>query len=781
MHILWIENKSKWRDEESELLLSKAENIYTLSEEVLSGSPEDIAAYIFKEYAAVDLYMINLHLLAGSYQRIDNAGIKLLKLLRLHNLRQHCIVYSFFTREQFMQLSAQNLILFSGATSFCQLPFDFLTIPYHGLIEQKAPKDIRPYLKAEFDLPDERHMMANWWGVLQLWKVHKALCRIEGVGEDEDLNKYLSGSLKEMNSYQGLLARYLYHEEEKDIESRLKILQQNQVEKFGKANRNIDLIKSVLEDKTSQYDQNFNSLQLLEEFFKDRDEKTIIQSILEKLKIISDPINQKINTLLDALKTTSHEIELLNEYIELDTLIKDERINIERKNDKLDHEIQDLTLRLEKTGRFNAAQFDYKTSSKTLKNKSPKIIYVDDQAEEGWAFVLQNMIYGGPNKAFSIIVPQNNDEVEDIAADILKRYNELTHDLIILDLRLKGEHGSIVDPEKISGLQVLQILNKQKINCPILIVSASNKFYSFTESFRMNASAYWMKEGLEDQRNLDWSIENYLHLLDKITVLCTSKEYMFLSKFKSFFNRIKNNEEPFWWENIDWISSKAIYAKSVVTIERDELTEIIGKSVQLLDDYLKIRMQSSVETTLDSTTPSLIVTKLSQILELIHRTDNSYKTIGSGKERLGLSEKMRDQIQGLNRITIDLLNIRNKAVHLQNCTFSDMQYFVLILFQYLFDYRIFLQVFSKKGPPVDGKKYISFIETVDNNYSTRFYLKNCGLDLFQRNIIMDTRQQYNPQLSNLNLSPGDKIEFVLLLIKEGDNTKYYARNAKKIN
>ncbi|MGV8111792.1 MAG: hypothetical protein AB2L17_02685 [Lentimicrobium sp.] len=786
MNILWIENKSKWRDEETELLLSKADAIYTLSEEVLSGSPEEIAASIFKEYAAVDLFTMNLHLLAGSYQRIDSAGIKLLKLIRLHNLRQHCVVYSFFTREQFMQLDAQNLILFSGGITYCQLPFDFLKIPYHALIEKKAPNDISPYLKAEFDLPDERHMLANWWGVLQLWKVHKALCRIDGIREDEDLSKYLSGSLKEMNSYQGLLARYLYKDRESDVEEKIKKLQLHQEKLIGESQLDIKAVLQLKEEKILEYINRDDQIKILEDAYNDSLSKRTIISVLEDLDLISEPLKVIIDSLLKTQNNTGKTINLLSEYAELGNLISEEKERLERKNRELQSEIQELAQELEKKKGFSTSQFSLSTCQKELKNKNPAIIYVDDQADEGWSFVLQQMIYGEVNESFSTITPKKDESVEFIALEVLKKYEEVHPSLILLDLRLKGEYGSTTDISKISGFQVLQIIKKHGIICPVLILSASNKIWSYTETHKYGAAAYWTKEGIEDYKDFNKSIENYLHLLDLISGLCLSTEFKFLMECKQKYRLLSQKTEPNWWEGLTWLPSNLKFPKSQVTVNRDKIFAVINESIDLIELYLHDQFQKGKTIGLNNYIPSLIITKLSIILELVHKTDTG-KTEKQGN--INLNEMVFDQLPLLKRPQFKLIRIRNQAVHELNCTFIDMRQYFLQLFKYLSDYN-FLERSAQSEPventettqllePYDGMKCKSVIESFHPKYSNYMFLRNPGLLLARDKIIFNL--ETNTHISDVEFNVGDNIEFILGINTSKTPPNYYALNAQKIN
>ena len=65
-----------------------------------------------------------------------------------------------------------------------------------------------------------------------------------------------------------------------------------------------------------------------------------------------------------------------------------------------------------------------------FKKKSPKIIYVDDKANDGWAKILQKIIYGEENENFKTVIPDKNIKeekkiIEDVISKIEKAKKEL--------------------------------------------------------------------------------------------------------------------------------------------------------------------------------------------------------------------------------------------------------------------------------------------------------------------------------------------------------------------
>ena len=92
---------------------------------LLYGEPEEIVEEIEQKHFNASFFVININYKADSICRSQSRGIEVLKLLRLKNYRQHCILYSFFPRDYFVEKNPKNLILYSPGVSFIQLPEDF--------------------------------------------------------------------------------------------------------------------------------------------------------------------------------------------------------------------------------------------------------------------------------------------------------------------------------------------------------------------------------------------------------------------------------------------------------------------------------------------------------------------------------------------------------------------------------------------------------------------------------------------------------------------------------
>lgn len=554
--------------------------------------------------------------------RTNHRGIEVLKRLRLKHYQQHCVVFSFLSREDFILQNPCHLVLYSAGITYKQLPFDFLTEDFSILeVPVEAPSDLSAYFKAENMLPDNRHFFANWWGVYCLWQLHKA---IESIylfeGENSSLvtetdRDFFSGMKKiweEMNTLRGQIAQYLNPIDKKDILFEL--------QEFDKLEKNRDKLLQEIDSESSITEEELIELaeirEKLENFLKELGNKTIYdldiqieyKNILDEYYYnLKEGVLGRINGKF--LSATERLIYEINNKIE-EIKAKDDQINknkelIEEKNE-LDAFIEEIRRKIKENIEGYNIQRSKKSISdiisdirKSFQEVPPKIIYVDDQAQEGWAKIFQRMIYGGESDNFVVIVPQKEEDEKEIVQRILneeKRLKENTNQivLLILDLRLKQEKGEL-PIEDISGIKVLKELKKEKFSCPILITTASNKWKSYKEINRLGALAYWQKKGLDEQNDTKSLLENYFSFLKLIYVLCKDKTIAFLyNNFSPMIRELEENEEVYWWETAFWRKAeKTINSKSIkIKDDKITVTAISGEMIEILHkSYLEKETQ----------------------------------------------------------------------------------------------------------------------------------------------------------------------------------------------
>lgn len=520
-------------------------------------------------FIAADLIIID----DSFNQKGDFEGYKLLRLLRLHQVHAHCILYSFLPDAYYLRNDLNKSILLSEGVTFVRMPQiiddDFIK----PLIEKKSPDDLSEFFLHDYKdaFNDKRHFHANWWGPLRIMEYLK---RADNIKDEDVIYANDSQSKKYKHSYKGLVLRYM---------------------------------KSLRED--SVWESHIPEIQK-----KNKELKSDYSGL--------GKIIQKAGNLHDTDETVNQVIELS----------KGRQEDIEKKIVSNNEEIKYLSAKKEqgifrKKGIIEKLRYD-------LKTKKPKILYIDDMAESGWSYVLKKLIYGAENPD-KFTVESKFASVTDYGTEaerIVNRAKSKDYDIVIMDLRLKDEKGD-VEPAELSGIKLLKALRDKKsyLPCPILVFSASNKSDVVAEAFRSGADAFWRKEGIDENNSQDakerveYTYEKIRELLNAIDRLC-SEEYHFLyHDMLAFCLLIGDEKRKFWWEDAKNLFDKD---ENYVPLTKQGVAEWVWLSYEQLKDSL---VKGD-----DSKSPVVygqICMHLHKVLEAIHSHNRDKDIFNSDKSK----------------------------------------------------------------------------------------------------------------------------------------------------
>lgn len=758
-----------------------------LSFPVWNDTPATLIEKVKEEHAKSILFLININYKTDNIYRTDNSGILFLKNLRLNHFNQHCVLYSFLSREQLMLQDPNNSIIFSEGVTFIRMPEDLSKFDFESLAKKQAPDNLSNFFKAEFRLPDDRHFFANWWGVLQLWKVQKAVERIAGKTVITDIESGFAGSIKEMHSYDGLVARYIKGIHDTDIENALRTLITAKGEKNKNESRNRSQIQHDIDNLLAEDAILEIQLSTLEEINKEKKDNFLTR-LIAIFNDLPSSVQQKITQLNEKRASIKEKISTSQEYLELLNSIDKEKEHIYNERRKLNRQIQSKIDTLISCNSFLTEDYSLDTFRQKLAEKKPSILFVDDQAVDGWATILQRMIYGGNNDNFIVIQPGQNDSIGSVVSKIEETVIARRINLLMLDLRLKGETGGNFNIDEISGIQVLKQLSEIQLPCPVIITSASNKIWSYRETLKLNADAYWIKEGLDDNYSLESSIENYLRLIDLIYSLCYNEEYRFLyDRLIPALLTIQNSTVPFWWETKFW--EKDLYsfkrAESTISVRKskpvakEEIINTLSAGAELFKRYLSEKMQKYETINISRYVGSLVIIQFSRVLEIIHRFDEN-------NDRFSLSEKMQAQLdeQSYNYFS-KLITIRNSATHNFSADFTTITNFIELFKSYLTSNILdiptdeLVKHENTQSEPVKDEWYRSEIDSKHPEYPI-YYLKNPGLALRNNRTKILLNLRFNQHLKAEELNLGDKVKFQLNITEKNGEFNYFANNAQII-
>jgi CheY-like chemotaxis protein len=194
--------------------------------------------------------------------------------------------------------------------------------------------------------------------------------------------------------------------------------------------------------------------------------------------------------------------------------------------------------------------------------KSPlKIVYIDDEMNNGWDEAVYRALTGnvlppGGVPWFHTTMGQlaqdeNSPEDWQALADMVLDHKP---DLILSDLRLLGNKETRIPVEATSGAKLVERFREMAPGVPILLLTASNKAWTFQEVFRLGVDAYWMKEGIGEHASPNRSIENTAELMRLLSHLL-GPDYQLLRKIQQRideFERAWTSSRPPWWKNKIW-------------------------------------------------------------------------------------------------------------------------------------------------------------------------------------------------------------------------------------
>lgn len=185
MNILTIDDRPELKDQELKLLGKTDEQVLL----TLDGKGKERLLYDVAENAKKItndgndwVIFINLFLACKDDEfrwQQNQAGIALVKFLRMMEVSHHVVLISPYTFEQLIRQHPGNLIISSKGISITQCSYDFSEFTeekLETLAKEIFSGDLKSYILAEFRLPeDERHNWANWWGIVRLVDVHRSL------------------------------------------------------------------------------------------------------------------------------------------------------------------------------------------------------------------------------------------------------------------------------------------------------------------------------------------------------------------------------------------------------------------------------------------------------------------------------------------------------------------------------------------------------------------------------------------------------------------------------
>lgn len=170
-----------------------------------------------------------------------------------------------------------------------------------------------------------------------------------------------------------------------------------------------------------------------------------------------------------------------------------------------------------------------------IKCNGKKILFIDDQAEDGWSILMKNIFKTAGNDFLAIDSSNYKNNETKLFHDFEGFYSECQTqigkdwDLIIMDLRLNPEKEDIdnemISPTHFSGYKLIDEFLSQNNGYQIIVSTASNKIWNINAALKRGASSYYTKESPEFSYSIRETKRNYENFKYDVQK-CFEKHYL---------------------------------------------------------------------------------------------------------------------------------------------------------------------------------------------------------------------------------------------------------------
>ena len=247
--------------------------------------------------------------------------------------------------------------------------------------------------------------------------------------------------------------------------------------------------------------------------------------------------------------------------------------------------------------------------------KSPKILYIDDEAEKGWYQIFATLLCDKSNlMEYECLDNIKKLSREEIIATSINKIKEKDIDIVILDFRLHNADFSKEIPiEEVTSMEILKQIKEYNKGIQVLIFSATNKIWNLQALERLGADGFIIKEAPENSVNPNFTeetIANFKKIMER------SIRMTFLKEAYTITNSIK--------ESLDIkLENKKKNLRSEIEFQLDIAFECLKKA----NEDNKKANEDSERTNEDDAYFNLSYISLFKIIEHI----NDFYTDESGK------------------------------------------------------------------------------------------------------------------------------------------------------
>lgn len=171
-------------------------------------------------------------------------------------------------------------------------------------------------------------------------------------------------------------------------------------------------------------------------------------------------------------------------------------------------------------------------------NPNLNMLYVDDEADEGWYELLCNIIYDENDIDFNYIGHQLKSMTEvEILDHVMNKIRNSKVNVVILDLRLHQHDFDNTSIKDITGYKLLNEIKQYNRGIQVLMFSATNKIWNLQALQKAEVDNFIMKEAPEVSSGDDNTIQSICQLINSLSE-CSKHTYR-----KELWLKIQNEKE----------------------------------------------------------------------------------------------------------------------------------------------------------------------------------------------------------------------------------------------
>ena len=160
-----------------------------------------------------------------------------------------------------------------------------------------------------------------------------------------------------------------------------------------------------------------------------------------------------------------------------------------------------------------------KKEEKNAKKVIPdlNVLYVDDEADEGWYELLCNIIYDVNNISFDYVGQQLKSMTrKGIIDQVMNKIKNTDVNVVILDLRLHPYDFNDANIKEITGYKLLKEIKRYNRGIQVIMFSATNKIWNLQALQKAEVDGFVMKEAPETSSTEDSTSQSICQLVNSL-------------------------------------------------------------------------------------------------------------------------------------------------------------------------------------------------------------------------------------------------------------------------